>query len=178
MALSVQPVQQPTLNPKVVTKPTQPTLAPKVVTKPVQPTLNPKVVTQPQQPQFNPQVQPLAPQPQINVDNSPRFVPLGEAVKAKYPGIYDSIDNGVLGKTVAIKYPGIYDSLIEPAVSPQSEPEGVGGLKGFALGATKGALNTFKNVSGYGEKIASKLPGGVAFPLTAPMKLAGKVSEK
>jgi hypothetical protein len=140
------PQNQPTLNPRVVTQPTQPTLNPRVVSNPVQPTLAPRVVSQPQQPQFNPQVQPLQPQPQINVDNSPRYIPLGEAVKAKFPGIYDNLESGALGIIVATKYPGVYDQLIQPATEPTEEPKGEHGLKGFGLGAVKGALSTVSNV--------------------------------
>jgi hypothetical protein len=172
------PQNQPTLNPRVVTNPVQPTLDSRVVSNPVQPTLAPRVA-QPIQPQFNPQVQSLPAQPQINVDNSPRFIPLGEVVKAKFPGIYDSIESGALGKIIVAKYPGVYDHLIEPAVQANEEPQGESGIKGFGLGAVKGALNTVKNTSGVINKIGSYVPNTIkqAFGLT-PVGLASRATAK
>src|ERR1044072_317262 len=104
---------------QVLSAPTnQPTLNPRVQSTPIQPILAPKVVTQ-------------TPQPQINVDNSPRFAKLGQAVKAKFPGVYDSYDDGALGKIVAAKYPGVYDKLIDSA-TPAEKPkeQGAKGLGG------------------------------------------------
>lgn len=174
MALTVsnRPQENFSFNPKVQSAPQA---APLRVTPVQQPTLAPQVIQAPVQPRIS--VQPLAPQPQINVDNSPRFAPLGEAVKLKYPGAYDDMDSGQLGKIVAMQYPGIYDDLIEPA-SPaeQPAPEGVGGLKGFALGATKGALNTTKNLAGLAAKIPQNL--GVLNPFGIISKTAGKINEK
>ena len=72
------------------------------------------------------------------MDNSPRFVPLGEAVKRKYPGAYDDIDSGQLGKIVETQYPGIYDDLIEPGIPEEPGPEGLGGLKGLRSEPPKG----------------------------------------
>jgi hypothetical protein len=146
------PQNQPALNPRVASNPVQPSLAPRVAS-PIKPALAPRVA-QPIQPQFNPQVQPLQLQPQINVDNSPRFIPLGEAVKARFPGVYDSVESGALGKTVAAKYPGVYDQLIQPGEQPFQEPQGESGIKGFGLGAAKGALSTVSNIGG----LFSKLP--------------------
>ncbi len=157
-SLKVVSPQQPTLNPKVVTNPTQPKLAPKVVIKPVQPALAPKVVTQPLQPQLNPQVQQVQ-TPQINVDNSPRFAQLGEMVKVKYPGIYDSYESGALGKIVATKYPGVYDQFIESTPQQEPQPQGKGGLAGFGLGALKGVGNTVSNISSFGQKALEKITG-------------------
>lgn len=152
MALTVtnRPQENFTFNPKVITNPVQPQLAPKVVSKPIQPALAPKVVTQPAQPAFNPQVQSQpAPEflPPINVDNSPRFVPLGEAVKLKFPGAYDDMDSGQLGKTVAMQYPGIYDDLIIPGVQPE-QPEKIG----LGQSIVRGIANPFLRVgvTGYG----------------------------
>lgn len=172
MALSVQPLQnQPTLNLRVQTAPT---LAPLKVAPVQQPQLAPQVVQAAPQPRIS--VQPINPQLQINVDNSPRFVPLGEAVKQKYPGAYDDIDSGQLGKIVATQYPGIYDDLIEPGIPEEEpEPEGLGGLKGFALGATKGVFSTAKNLAGF----ASKVPDNPVFnPFGIYSKVTGKINEK
>lgn len=114
------------------------------------------------------QAQPIAvnntpiPQQEILVDNSPRFVRLGAAVKTKYPGIYDSIDDGVLGKIVATKYPGTYNQLIDPATTPEApvqEPEGKKGIGGFLTGALKGAGSTLNSVSGLGQKALQKITG-------------------
>lgn len=105
--------------------------------------------------------QPLAvnntpiPHQEIHVDNSPRFVRLGAAVKAKFPGIYDSIEDGALGKIVAEKYPGTYTQLIDPGIKPETiepEPEGKKGIGGFLTGALKGAGSTLNTISGLGQK--------------------------
>lgn len=139
--LKVQPLQnQPTLAPRVISQPVQPTLAPRVATKPVQPSLAPKVVAKPAQPSLAPQVQPAAPQPQINVDNSPRFVRLGQQVKSVYPGIYDEVPDGELGKTVAEKYAGVYDEFIEPGEKPVQQP---GLLQRAGTAVVKGLATPF-----------------------------------
>jgi hypothetical protein len=93
-------------------------------------------------------------QPEILVDNSPRFVRLGAAVKAKFPGIYDSVDDGVLGKIVATKYPDVYNQLIDPAYTPvaEPEPEGRTGWGGFGIGMLKGVGSTLNTISGFGQK--------------------------
>lgn len=171
MALPLKVVstpQQPTLNPKIVTNPVQPKLAPKMVSKPVQPVLAPKVVTNPVQPNFSPVAasQP-ANLPQINVDNSPRFVPLGEQVKLKYPGAYDDMDSGELGKTVAVKYPGIYDQFITPGIAPETKPEGVRGLKGAGLGLLKEAGQRVVGGASLAQKALELIPGSKA---TATLK--------
>lgn len=166
LAVTNRPQENFTFNPRVQSAPAQqPRLAPKVVTQPVQPTLAPKVVTQPVQPQFNPQVQSQpAPEflPDIHVDNSPRFTPLGEAVKLKFPGVYDDMDSGQLGKIVAMQYPGIYDDLVLPAYedpTPEQEETGRGGLIGFGTGALKGAVSTIANIGNLGQKALEKLTG-------------------
>ncbi|MEB3215397.1 MAG: hypothetical protein VKN72_03920 [Nostocales cyanobacterium 94392] len=143
MALQVaqQPNNLPT-EPLRMAAPTQPALSLNTVTQPTQPTLSPRVA-QPIQPQLNPQIQ-QPNLPQFNVNNIPRFVPLGEMVKTKFPGIYDEIDSGELGLIVSQKYPGVYDQFIDPL--PKQE-EGEKGVKGAALGFTKGRLKTLKNVA-------------------------------
>lgn len=180
--LSVQPLQnQPILSPKVITNPVQPQLAPKVVTKPVQPVLAPRVVAQPVQPQLVPQVA-APPVPQLNVDNSPRFIKLGEVVKQKYPGVYDTMDSGELGKVVAAKYPGIYDSFIDPAVQPDNTPKvGLGKqiIQSLAspflrLGATAEALSTSKYLGGKGSDNSPKPSAlGDIKPITSVKDAAG-----
>lgn len=174
LTVTDKPQENFSFNPKVQSAPVS--NAPLKVAPVQQPQLASRVVQASPQPQIS--VQPINPQPQINVDNSPRFVPLGEAVKLKYPGAYDDMDSGQLGKLVAIQYPGIYDDLIEPASEFVSEPEhqGLGGIKGFALGATKGALNTAKNLAGLVAKTPENL--GVINPFGIISKTAGKINEK
>lgn len=171
MALTVtnRPQENFSFNPTVQSAPT---LAPlKVANAQPQPAL--RVTQAPPQPPIG--VQPVNPQPQINVDNSPRFARLGEAVKLKFPGSYDDMDSGQLGKMVAMQFPGVYDDLIEPASPEIQEPQGVGGIKGFALGATKGALSTAKNLTG----LISKAPENMAFnPFGIYSKVTGKINEK
>jgi hypothetical protein len=102
------------------------------------------------------------PQQEILVDNSPRFVRLGAAVKAKYPGIYDSMDDGVLGKIVATKYPDIYNEFIDPATALETsiqQPKGKKGFGGFLTGALKGAASTLNSISRIGQKALQKLTG-------------------
>lgn len=125
-------------------------------TSTVQPKQTQKISTVQPKPQASLPVQTKpVPQPTIAVDNSPRFVRLGDAVKAKFPGIYDSIDSGQLGKTVAIKYPDLYNSLIDPATDPITEapkPQGNTGIGGFLTGAVKGIGSTLNTISKAGQK--------------------------
>ncbi len=132
-------------------------VAPPVKAKPLTVSTSPKPAPIPIHKPVQPQPIPMAPpvqQQEIHVDNSPRFVRLGAAVKTKFPGIYDSIEDGVLGKVVAEKYPGIYDQFIDPAFrdTPQSDPEGKEGIGGFLTGALKGAGSTLNTISGFGQK--------------------------
>ena len=172
------PQNQPALSPKVVTNPVQPSFNPRVAA-PVQPTLAPRVVTQPPQPQFNPRVQSQPTnQPQINVDSSPRFVPLGDLVKSKYPGVYDDMDSGQLGQIVATKYPGVYDQFIEQATEPV-QPRGLTSdmpqfsgspltralkqtayqVKENTLGALKSIPAAVVGLGELGDKVLGKLTG-------------------
>jgi hypothetical protein len=40
---------------------------------------------------------------------------LADLVRAKYPGVYDDLDDAALESAVKAKYPGVYDDLSEPA---------------------------------------------------------------
>lgn len=168
------PLNQPTLNPKVQSAPSNVQPSVKVGPAAPQPARLP-VVNQPQNVPQKLSVQPPAPSPTINVDNSYRFASLGQRVKAVYPGVYDNVDDGELGKIVATKYPGVYDQLIDSGTPQQPQPQGVGGLKGFGLGAVKGALNTLTNIGGYAKKTTSKIPFiGGAFPLLTGLSAANE----
>ena len=56
----------------------------------------------------------------------PDVAELGRKVKAKYPGVYDDLDDADLGRRVKRKYPGAYDDFTDtPAAQPtQSAPGG------------------------------------------------------
>jgi hypothetical protein len=99
-------------------------------------------------------------------------------MKSKYPGIYDSIESGVLGKIIATKYPGIYDQFITPGTQKE-EAQGEAGIKGFGLGAVKGALNTAKTTSGLIKKLGAYVPEPVkkVFENT-PVGLASRATAK
>lgn len=176
MALQVtnRPQENFSFNPKVQSAPQA---APLKVAPVQQPQLAPQVIQAPTQPPIS--VQPINPQPQINVDNSPRFKPLGEAVKIKYPGIYDDIESGQLGKMIALKYPGIYDDLITPAtpIKITKEPEGRVGLTGFGLGALKGFGNTLTSLGDLGQKALEKITG-IDGGTTAKEALGDKLKPK
>jgi len=109
------------------------------------------------------------PQPQINVDNSPRFTKLGQAVKAKFPGVYDNYDDGALGKVVAAKYPGVYDKLIDSATPAETPQQGAKGIGGFLVGAAKGAGNTLNTISQFGQKALQAIS-----PVKAPIASISK----
>jgi hypothetical protein len=144
----------------------QPVLNSKVQSQPVnQPAFSPRVVTRPTQPAFNPQVQS---QPQ----NQPRITSIGTAaeqrpytqklsldefaqtIKQKYPEYADR-DNATLAQAMLAKYPQYQDKVYMPQPPQQ---EGERGIKGFGLGAVKGALNTVSNIGGLASKVASKIP--------------------
>jgi hypothetical protein len=142
------PQENFSFNPKVQSAPASQPKAPlKVSPKPTTP-LPAKlpVVSQPAGVPQQISVQPMAPQPQINVDNSPRFARLGQQVKAKYPGVYDSLDDGQLGKIVAEKFPGAYDSLIDSSTPVASEPEGKSVL-GFGKNVVTSAGRLIKDTA-------------------------------
>jgi hypothetical protein len=55
----------------------------------------------------------------------PDVAELGRKVKAKYPGVYDDLDDGDLGRRVKAKYPGAYDDFTDaPAAQPAAEGPG------------------------------------------------------
>lgn len=152
------PQNQPTIS-RVVSSVPQPTIGP-VQSQPNQPTITRTVPSVPQ-PTISP-VQSQPNQPNIIVDNSPRFLRLGDAVKAKFPGIYDHVDSGALGKMVATKFPDVYNQLIDPGVpveTPTQTPQGQTGLQGFGLGALKGIGSTLSGMQSLGQKALEKITG-------------------
>jgi hypothetical protein len=130
----------------------------------VQPKPTQKIsVVQPAKPSPIP-VQTKAPAlPEIQVDNSPRFVRLGEAVKTKFPGVYDSYESGALGKIVATKYPDVYKSLIDPAVeevaTPQPRDSDLRQFLSPAIGGLKGLGSTILNIGKLGSSALGAITG-------------------
>src|ERR1035437_6125384 len=60
----------------------------------------------------------------------PTLDELGQKVKAKYPGTYDSLDNETLALKVQGKFPGAYDQFkatAPPGEVPSDEPTDEGG---------------------------------------------------
>ena len=192
MALQVlqAPANQPTLNPNVSRTPVnQPTLAPRVASAPVQPTLSPNVVRQPVQPSLNPVVQS---QPQglgtitsIGTATEQRpYTPrvsleaFGQLIKQQYSEYADR-DNQTLALAMLSKYPQYADRVKVPT---PNEPQGEKGLKGFGLGAVKGALSTVSNIGGLASKVASKIPNSllsipVVGPVVGAVKAVGKAGD-
>jgi len=98
---------------------------------------------------------------------------LAQLVKAKYPGVYDSLSDAELESKVKAKYPGVYDAV--PTTQTQADtpppdtrsgltknldaalgaPGATETLSGLASGAAKGAANT---VAGLGEML-HRVPG-------------------
>src|SRR5262245_59170987 len=52
----------------------------------------------------------------------PDVVQLGRKVKAKYPGVYDDLPDGVVGQRVKAKYPGAYDDFTDIPSQPFVQP--------------------------------------------------------
>jgi hypothetical protein len=156
------PANQPTLNPKVQTAPVQsaplrvaPLAAPQPARLPV--------VSQPanQQPRIS--VQAPMPQPDIKVNNAYRFVRLGQAVKEKFPGVYDNLDDGALGKIVAERFPGVYDQFIDSATPVEESKPKDSNIRQFLsplIGGAKQVGEVLNTVSGVGQKVLNKLTGG------------------
>lgn len=88
---------------------------------------------------------------------------LAQKVRAKYPGVYDDLNDQVLEAKVIAKYPGVYDDIpktqtaakVESAPPPAQDGGMLETAKDLAIGAGKGVVNT---ISGLGT-IARKVPG-------------------
>lgn len=70
-------------------------------------------------------------------------------VKAKYPGAYDDIPDGVLGQKIKAKFPGAYDDFADTSYTPTTQPppgptlsENISGGLAEAGGVLAGAGNT------------------------------------
>ncbi len=180
------PANQPTLSPQVLPAPVQPKLAPRVLTAPAQaPTLAPKVITQPQQPVLNAQVQTQPQQGKIastgTADNQQPYTQklsvdeFAQLVKSKFPE-YENQDNATLVKAILDRHPEYSDRIYVPISAVQ---EGEHGVKGFGLGAVKGALNTVSNIGGLIDKVASKVPDSLdVIPGVTSLKAVGAVGQK
>ena len=58
---------------------------------------------------------------------------LGRAVKQKYPGSYDSVDDATLGRAFKQKYPGSYDQFADAPSTPAGQGALTGGESGSFL---------------------------------------------
>lgn len=67
---------------------------------------------------------------------------LGRKVKAKYPGVYDDLDDGYLGRRVKAKYPGAYDDFAD---TPAQQPEGA--FSSFQTGVAGPLLRNVVNTA-------------------------------
>lgn len=151
------PQNQPSLNPKVQPV-SQPAFSPRVTT-PTQPAFNSQVQSRPrtighistigtadyQQPYTQ----------KLSLDE------FAQTIKQKYPEYADR-DNTVLAQAMLAKYPQYQNRVFIPQAE---ESPGERGLKGFGLGAVKGALNTVSNITGLASKVPAPL-GALLPPLT------------
>lgn len=173
MPLSVQPLQNQGKISGVATLPRPQPLSVKKL--PVQPALS---VARPaiQQPIS---VQPLSNQPKLN----PQIM---QSTGQGDGGLEPYSPNGALSSDNRAKLndvvhrmvqAGENDEAIQTAVNQfktkyaqsgavQKEPEGEKGVKGFALGATKGGFSTLNNISNLGQTVLSQTAGRVANLLT------------
>jgi hypothetical protein len=151
--MSLNVVQAPTQPNLTVTRtPNQPTLSPNVTRTPVQPALPPRVNTEPVQPTLSPTIQNKPAQPQISsigtaTNQQPytakmTLAEFGQTIKQKYPEYADRGDEEIAHATL-IKYPQYQETIYTPSTKTD---EGEKGLKGFALGVTKGGIKLAKNV--------------------------------
>lgn len=179
MALQVlsAPTNQPTLNPRVQSAPVQPTIAPRVVSAPQQPVLAPKIVTQPQQPTLAPRVQSQPQGQQASLPVSYGKV-IDSIVAAKARGANPTtILNAIIAQNQD-KQPvfqealsrgaspeQILDKIIQDNYIPSGQdtgPQGEKGLKGFGVGAAKGAGSTLNTISRAGQTVLAQTAGRVA----------------
>lgn len=100
---------------------------------------------------------------------------LGRAVKARYPGSYDDMDDASLAKAVKAKYPGAYDDFSDaPAAPPVSKGESA------VLGALQGLSQGFgEEIAAGGRAYGFGIPGAemLAEPDSGPEKYRSAVKE-
>jgi hypothetical protein len=164
----VQPVQQPSLAPRVLPAPqNQPSLATRVQSQPAgQPSLNPVVQSQPQAQSDITTIgtadaqQPFT--PKLSVDE------FAQLIKQKYPQYADQ-DNGTLVKAILDKHPEYTDRVYIPISAVQDKHPGIvqsliqGVVKPFArVGVTiaGGAAAAYEGAGALGDYIAGDQAGG------------------
>ena len=93
----------------------------------------------------------------------PTVEELGQRVKSKYSGAYDSLSDAEVGRRVKLKYPGAYDDFVDaPVDAPAATNDEPGPIKKF-LSATAGSF-----AAGIGGVIE-----GLGGALTAGDQMAG-----
>ena len=181
-----QPIQ-PTLAPGIVTNPSTPQIT-RVTSAPQQPTLAPQVASRPAN---VPTQLPVVNQPQglgtVTNNIPPLVIAINSARRDGHSD--DEILNAYIRRHPESQAPqalkaghsakDILDQIIrnhgfDPQYKTQ-EPQGEQGIKGFGLGAVKGALSTLSSVSSIANKAFSKAPAlGLVLPPLAGLAAADK----
>lgn len=108
---------------------------------------------------------------------------LAQLVRAKYPGVYDSLSDADLEAKVKAKYPGVYDHLptSQAAPSTPSEDMGLGGPIDLVRGIGAGLASTvyhggdlIRRGLGMNRIINDPIPQAA---MTAPNSIAGQVGK-
>ena len=101
----------------------------------------------------------------------PTLDELGQKVKAKYPGAYDSLDNETLALKVQAKFPGAYDQFKATTppgeVSPDEPPEDAKPALGDEPSAFENLLAKAGTTASNWKELGSDIYGNVDQPLAA-----------
>jgi hypothetical protein len=101
--------------------------------------------------------------------------PLAQKIRAKFPGVYDDLDDASLEKAILAKYPD-YADLAEP--EPQAEEKSVGGFLGNVVKSGGRFVGDIAQTVMHPIDTAKALGSAVMHPIDTATAIGGQLKER